>query len=116
MIIELNCRFIKEVDSKQINKIKEELDIQKLIKGDNFDYDKEKERLLKQDEKYGYNPICFELKDVFLFTPVDSEHTCIKFYNNTTFTMKVKYDDFKNIYQSLQGTIINDFKNYIDGK
>jgi hypothetical protein len=116
MIVELLCRFTKEIAQEASSSVEEELDILEIVKGGEFDRDKERERLLNQEDKYEYGAMVFNLKDVYTFNSVDDQHTSVRFYNGISFTLKVGYDEFKSIYAKVGQFVINKFIKDTDGK
>lgn len=56
---------------------------------------------------YNYSPMVFSVKDLRAFNKVNPEHTAIRFYNGDVYTIKVPYDDFKEIYVDTTGNSIS---------
>lgn len=108
MIIEVLCRYNQTEDST-LKLINEALDTERIIQGDNFDEYKERNKLVKQYQAYDYGPMCINLKDVFIFSYIDNDHTAIKLYGGSAFNIKLNYTNFKNIYQTLLSTVVNSF-------
>lgn len=115
MIIELLCRFSKVLSEKENSELEEELSIQELIKGGDFDKIIEKDKLLSTKVSHEYVSTVLDLKDVAMFNSSDETHTTIRLYNGAIFNFKIGYDNFKAIYQTLTGKIINSFTEE-DGK
>lgn len=105
MIVELLCRFTKEISEEELTELKDEIEIQRLVKGDeNYG-----ENLIQSKRSYEYASMMVNLQDIMFSNPVDEAHTCIRFYGGSVFTYKINFDEFKSIYQSLLGKVIHDF-------
>lgn len=109
MIIELLCRFHKDPDDKTMDLINEELKTKELIQGDSFNKNKEYTKLLKENKCYEYSEFILNLKDVKFVNSVDDEHVSLRFNDGNTLVFKIKYEEFKAIYQTLLGVLINNF-------
>lgn len=113
MMIELLCRYAKKLTPDEEQEIELLLNTQAIIDGDDFDKVSAREKLLSErGDLFEYGEFTFNLKDVMSFNLVDSKHTCIRFYNGAIYTYKIDYESFRSIYQTLTGTLINDF-NYL---
>lgn len=108
MNVDFLCRFLKPVDKEKLEEFEEYAKAQKLILGEDFNFDAERNEYLG-DDLYEYSPISFDLKDVKLFNGADDIHTSIRFYGNDAFIIKCDYEKFREIYQSLSGKVIHDF-------
>lgn len=108
MIIELLCRFHKTIDKDFLDDLDLQLETESLIKGSNFNKDEEREKALS-NVGYEYSPMFFNAKEIWAGNPVDDNHTCIRFYNGSIFTFKIKYNNFLEVYQRTTGNIINTF-------
>jgi hypothetical protein len=108
MIIELLCRFNRDINESELKDLTQELEIEALIKGNDFDLQKEKDKILENNKLFDYSPMVINLKDVFTFNLVDDLHTCIRFYNNISFTFKIEYNNFRTVYQTITGRLITD--------
>jgi len=109
MIVELLCRYTKEIDEQVLAEIDEQLDTEELIKGDTFNRGKERSKLLKKYVSHEYGPFIFNMLDIFSINYVDKDHVHVRFDNDTAFTFKIEYEYFRGIYQSLLGLVVNDF-------
>lgn len=112
MIIKLLCRYSKTPNREEDEELNNELNIQALIQGENFDKDKERDKILKgrgnKAPVYDYGPFIFDLKDVKQFNYVDRNHTCIRFYEGDTYTFKIQPQQFESIYSTVTGNVIMD--------
>ena len=115
MVIELLCRYPKDPASEDFSQFDEELDLMAVIQGDNFNREKERNKLIKKEnvDKFEYGPFSFDLKDIVSFNMVDADHTCVRMYGNVGYVFKINYDEFRTIYQTLSGRVINDFSNIV---
>lgn len=112
MNIELLCKFIKDPSTESLEAIEQELQVQALIKGDDFDIEAEREKLLLNDSgNFEYAPMVIGLDGVASFNMVDEEHVCVRFHDTTKYNFKITYQQFKAVYQTVTGLIIHDFTN-----
>lgn len=102
-------RFMKEETSKVIRDIEEELETQELIKGDDFNYEQERNKLMRKHRAFDYAPIVFNLKDVALFNYVDAQHTSVKMSIGLSYTFRITCAQFENLYEQFIGQPIRDY-------
>lgn len=108
--VELLCRYSKDAGSEVYKEIELALDTEEIIKGDKFDRDKARERMLKTNKNiFEYGSMVIDLKDISSYNSVDKYHTHVAFYNGRSFTYKVPFEIFKDLYQSLMSVLIHDF-------
>lgn len=102
------CRFQKSPSDPIFQEIEESLNLRSVIEND---FDKEKERgvLMSGKDTYDYAPMLFDLKDVATSNLVDVDHTSVRMYNSFNYTLKVPFEKYITIYQSLLGLALNDF-------
>lgn len=108
-VVKLLCRYQKSATDPHAKEIEQELDTLELIRGDKFNREEEREKLVQTSQNFDYGSFCFNLKDVQTFNHVDEIHTCIRFYNATAYTFKIKFQIFEALYTTLLGVMINDF-------
>ena len=101
MFVELLCRFLREPSEEEKKRIKEEKEYYEII-GEEYVYTESK-------NKYEYLPMSINIKDVSSFNFYDRANTCVRFYTGGIYVFKISYEDFKNIYVALSGTIVHDF-------
>lgn len=109
MIVEFLCRYSEVVDENYLVGIEEELDTQEIIKGNKFNREKEKQKLLKGKKAFEYGPVMFDLDDVETANSVDEEHTAIKFYSGVMRIIKFNYEEYKAVYQTMTSKLISSF-------
>lgn len=106
MLLELLCRFNKGLTQEQIEEIKDRLETNRLIGGDNFDADEMYKKLAKEYMQYEYDVMTVHINDIRNFNPVDKEHVCIRFEDGGSFVYRITYDEFQEVYASLLHTNI----------
>lgn len=109
MIIEVLCRFSRVLSVDESKHIDEEIKLQEVLQGNDFDSELEKEKMYAELGQFEYSAMVLDLKDVSCFNQSDKEHTTLRFYNNATYTIKLTYENFKSVYQTLTGKVINVF-------
>lgn len=109
MRIMLLCRFQKSNNDPIFQEIEDALDLQELTEN-NFNREKERDRLLQDKDIYDYAPLMFEVKDVCTANYVDPQHTSLRMYNNNNFTVKLGFIDFIQVYEQLSGYTVTDFR------
>lgn len=102
------CRFQKSPNDPIFEEIERELDTQQIIESD-FDREKERLKLMTGPDTYDYAPIMFDLKDIATANYVDVMHTSVRMYNTHNYTIKIPFDKFIDVLQTLLGTTVNDF-------
>lgn len=112
-LVEILCRFSKDVDDETTKEINNELYILSVSQGDKFNEENERAKLVKEHGAYDYAPMVFNLRDVSKFNHIDNLHTYVKFYGEPVgYACKINFLQFKILYQSLLGgMMINDFTN-----
>lgn len=110
-LVKLLCRYSKDVDDEATEEINNELYIISVNKGDKFNENEERAKLVKEKKAYDYGPMVFNLRDVSKFNHIDNNHTHIRFYGEPMgYTFKINHMQFEVLYQSLLGgMMINDF-------
>ena len=109
MILELLCRYPKELSQKELDALELELETDEIIKGDAFNKESEKEKRIRRIGKFEYGPFVLNVKDIMTFNYVDRKHTTLRFYGGIQYTFKINYTEFKSAYQALSGMLINTF-------
>lgn len=109
--VRMLARYARALSTKETKFIEKELETQEIIKGDKFNADTEREKVIKQNKisPYEYGGMGFDLKDVARWNYVDDKHTCIEFYGGRTVVFKINMQEFEIILQSLLSIIVNDF-------
>lgn len=111
MKAELLCRFTKEISKDLEQEIQEELATKRMLHGDDFDEEEEREKILesKDIDAFDYVPMVMDLKDVMFFNKVDDTHTCVRTPIGAAFTLKIDYPRFKDVYEQQLGIKIQDY-------
>ena len=97
--VEVKVRFLKEKTAQEREEEAEEIKYQKLVQGDDY-------VPVEAPEKYTYEKGLLDLKDVVFSNYVDPQHTCLRLNTGNSFVIKVKYDDYVDVYQKLTGYTI----------
>lgn len=109
MIVKFLCRFAKDDNTAELKELEKELDVEAIINPD-FDKNKERElRMRKSKNAFDYGPMTLNLRDVATSNIVDKDHTCLRMYNGQIFVIKLSYEKFEHIYQTLTGFVVTDF-------
>lgn len=107
MIIQLLCRYPRELNKKELELVEEELQVKSVI-NDNFDKEEERIKAIENlgFSKYEYGPFVLNLKDISNFNSVDEQHTCVRLYGGIAYVFKIGFEDFKELYQVCTGNYI----------
>jgi hypothetical protein len=109
--VEFLCRYNKTPDAAMVKEIDGILETKRLCGDiDTFDPVAEREQLYKEYgiELYDYGPKTIDLKDVADWNLVDADHTLVTNYVGRAFVLKVPYDLFIEVYQTLMHTVVHD--------
>ena len=102
------CRFQKSPSDPIFKEIDADLYL-KSVTLNNFNMEEEREKLMENVDLYDYAPIFFDLKDIAVANSVDETHTSVRLYSSLIYILRVPFDKYFNIYQTLIGVAINDF-------
>ena len=103
--VEIIIRFSDEKTKEELEREREDIKLKKLI--GEFDEDYEPE---DTEERYIYETMTFDLKDVKAFNRLDDEHITLRLYERDSFAAKVNYKKFKENYQRITGYTIHEIK------
>ena len=125
VMVEFLCKFPKEesltIDDQTMDELDAELKIQEIIKGDQYNREKEKLKFFKDKGielggmEFEVIPLLINLKDVETANPFDKETTILKTYTGDARILKLPYSEFKMIYQTLMHSPIHSFTDGIKG-
>lgn len=112
MLLELDCRYNKELKGKKKEALEKHLDHLRIVKPDMNELTEIEKWRRANDELWEYGKFVLDLADVGTFNSVDSEHTCIRQkYGERAFTFKIPYYEFKDLFVNVTGLLIREIKN-----
>lgn len=110
--IVIDCRFPKEKSQDEIDEFKEELSLSRLMDGE-IDEKEKLDDFMSKEIRYEYVPVCINLKDVSTYNPLDEKHIVLRTYSSGSYTARMEFSAFLNVYEDLTGFIIKDLRNLI---
>jgi hypothetical protein len=99
MNVEFIVRFDKELTAEQKRERKEAQQLHKMVNPNDYEgpvYEKE----------YEYLPITLPITDKVIFNVYDKNHTTVYIPKIATYMLKIKYDDFKQVFGIATGNLL----------
>jgi hypothetical protein len=100
-MVEILVKHAKKISFEELSEEDKAVIESRKILEENYDFSKDKEFV-----NHSYDYLCLNFKDIAEMFRLDSEHTQILKYNNVTWIVKMRYDDFKSLYTRVTGTMI----------